>query len=68
MGRYASVSLLTLPPYRITVHTDILQCWAPRQTVRFYLTIVPNPPYYEPGVECATPQREQARYTATLTL
>lgn len=52
-------------PHRITVHTDDIQHWAPRQTVRFDL-ILSNPPYYEPGVECATPQREQARYTATL--
>lgn len=52
-------------PHRITVHTDDIQRWAPRQTVRFDL-IISNPPYYEPGVECATPQREQARYTATL--
>ncbi|EEP8531551.1 tRNA(1)(Val) (adenine(37)-N(6))-methyltransferase TrmN [Salmonella enterica] len=51
--------------HRITVHTDDIQRWAPRQTVRFDL-IISNPPYYELGVECATPQREQARYTATL--
>lgn len=51
--------------HRITVHTDNIQRWAPRQTVRFDL-IISNPPYYEPGVECATPQREKARYTATL--
>ncbi len=47
------------------MHTDDIQCWAPRRTVRFDL-IINSPPYYEPGVECATPQREQARYTATL--
>lgn len=41
-------------PHRITVHTDDIQRWAPRQTVRFDL-IISNPPYYEPGVECATP-------------
>lgn len=41
------------------MHTDDIQSWAPRQTVRFDL-IISNPPYYEPGVECATPQREQA--------
>lgn len=35
------------------------------QTVRFDL-IISSPPYYEQGVECATPQREQARYTTTL--
>lgn len=60
-GKRGSLS----PPHRITVHTDDIQRWAPRQTVRFDL-IISNPPYYEPGVECATPQREQARYTATL--
>ncbi|HBI8022912.1 TPA: tRNA(1)(Val) (adenine(37)-N(6))-methyltransferase TrmN [Escherichia coli] len=50
---------------RINVHTaDILQ-WITQQTVRFDL-IISNPPYYQQGVECATPQREQARYTTTL--
>ncbi len=52
---------------RINVHTaDILQ-WITQQTVRFDL-IISNPPYYQQGVECATPQREQARYTTTLAL
>lgn len=50
---------------RINVHTaDILQ-WITQQTVRFDL-IISNPPYYQQGVECATSQREQARYTTTL--
>lgn len=51
--------------HRVNVHTEDVQQWVPRQTVRFDL-IISNPPYYEQGVECATPQREQARYTTTL--
>lgn len=43
---------------------DVL-AWAPEQTARYDL-IVSNPPYYEPGVECGTPEREQARYTRSL--
>jgi tRNA1Val (adenine37-N6)-methyltransferase len=44
--------------HRVSVHTEDAQQWIPRQTVRFDL-IISNPPYYEQGVECATPQREQ---------
>lgn len=51
--------------HRVSIHTEDAQRWVPRQTVRFDL-IISNPPYYEQGVECATPQREQARYTTTL--
>lgn len=51
--------------HRVSVHTEDAQQWIPRQTVRFDL-IISNPPYYEQGVECATPQREQARYTTSL--
>lgn len=51
--------------HRVTVHCEDVLQWVPRQTVRFDL-IISNPPYYEQGVECATPQREQARYTTTL--
>ncbi|MTH45810.1 tRNA(1)(Val) (adenine(37)-N(6))-methyltransferase TrmN [Intestinirhabdus alba] len=51
--------------HRVSVHVDDILQWAVRQTVRFDL-IVSNPPYYPEGVECATPQREQARYTTTL--
>lgn len=51
--------------HRVTVHCEDVVQWVPRQTVRFDL-IISNPPYYEQGVECATPQREQARYTTTL--
>ena len=38
---------------------------APEQTARYDL-IVSNPPYFTPGVECGTPEREQARYTGSL--
>lgn len=50
---------------RINVHTADIQQWVTQQTARFDL-IISNPPYYEQGVECATPQREQARYTTSL--
>ncbi|MEB0951183.1 tRNA(1)(Val) (adenine(37)-N(6))-methyltransferase TrmN [Citrobacter sedlakii] len=50
---------------RLTLHQEDVQGWASRQTVKFDL-IVSNPPYYEQGVDCATPQRERARYTTTL--
>ena len=50
---------------RIQVHTADIQQWVAGLTTRYNL-IVSNPPYYEQGVECATPQREQARYTTSL--
>ncbi|WP_436893125.1 tRNA(1)(Val) (adenine(37)-N(6))-methyltransferase TrmN [Siccibacter turicensis] len=50
---------------RITLHTADIQSWAQQQTQRYEL-IVSNPPYYPQGVECATPERQQARYTTTL--
>lgn len=50
---------------RIQVHTVDIQQWVAGLTTRYNL-IVSNPPYYEQGVECATPQREQARYTTSL--
>lgn len=50
---------------RIQVHSADIQSWLGQQTQRYQL-IVSNPPYYSPGVECATPQREQARYTSSL--
>lgn len=50
---------------RMTVHAEDVQRWAARQTIKFDL-IISNPPYYAQGVECASPQREQARYTTTL--
>lgn len=50
---------------RIAVHqADILQ-WSSSVTRRYAL-IISNPPYYTQGVACATPEREQARYTTTL--
>ncbi|AUU86579.1 tRNA1(Val) (adenine(37)-N6)-methyltransferase [Leclercia adecarboxylata] len=50
---------------RVSLHCADVLAWAPEQTGRYDL-IVSNPPYFEPGVACATPQREQARYTDTL--
>jgi len=50
---------------RITLHCADVLSWAPEQTARYDL-IVSNPPYYEPGVQCATPERDQARYTGSL--
>ncbi|MFW0767501.1 tRNA(1)(Val) (adenine(37)-N(6))-methyltransferase TrmN [Trabulsiella odontotermitis] len=50
---------------RVQVHHADIQQWLHQQTRRYDL-IVSNPPYYEQGVECATPQREQARYTTSL--
>lgn len=52
-------------PTKVTVHTADIQSWLSANTGRYEL-IVSNPPYYEQGVECATPEREQARYTTTL--
>ncbi|EGT3575034.1 tRNA(1)(Val) (adenine(37)-N(6))-methyltransferase TrmN [Citrobacter amalonaticus] len=50
---------------RVSVQAEDVQFWAERQTIKYDL-IISNPPYYEQGVECATPQREQARYTTML--
>ena len=50
---------------RVHVHCADILTWSQQQTQRYEL-IVSNPPYYEKGVECATPAREQARYTTTL--
>ena len=50
---------------RVNVQADDVLHWAERQTVKYDL-IISNPPYYEQGVECVTPQREQARYTTML--
>lgn len=52
-------------PQKIAVHTADIQTWIASVDSRYDL-IVSNPPYYEQGVECATPQREQARYTTSL--
>lgn len=50
---------------RLLVHQADVISWAAGQTARYDL-IVSNPPYFEQGVECATPQRDRARYTTTL--
>ncbi|WP_426447888.1 tRNA(1)(Val) (adenine(37)-N(6))-methyltransferase TrmN [Siccibacter colletis] len=50
---------------RIRVHAADIRPWAREQTQRYEL-IVSNPPYFQQGVECATPERQQARYTTTL--
>lgn len=50
---------------RIQVHSADIQQWVKQCTQRYDL-IVSNPPYFEKGVECASPEREQARYTTTL--
>lgn len=50
---------------RVQVECADILTWAPEQTARYDL-IVSNPPYFEPGVECATPERDQARYTGSL--
>lgn len=50
---------------RITVHTADVCHWVTEQHSRYEL-IVSNPPYFAQGVECATLEREQARYTTTL--
>lgn len=50
---------------RVQVECADILVWAAEQTARYDL-IVSNPPYYEPGIECATPQRDQARYTGSL--
>ena len=50
---------------RIHLHRADIQQWLAEENSRYDL-IISNPPYYEQGVECATPQREQARYTTTL--
>ena len=50
---------------RIQVHAQNVVTWAEACDKRYSL-IVSNPPYFAPGVECATPEREAARYTGTL--
>lgn len=50
---------------RIQVHAADILTWLQTQNRRYDL-IVCNPPYFEQGVPCATPAREQARYTTTL--
>ena len=50
---------------RITVHQADILHWTPAVNRRYSL-IVSNPPYYEKGVACSSTEREQARYTTTL--
>lgn len=50
---------------RIRIECADVLTWTSEQTARYDL-IVSNPPYFTPGVECGTPEREQARYTGSL--
>lgn len=50
---------------RIRVHCADIHAWSQQNTARFDL-IVSNPPYFEEGVKCSTPERDRARYTTTL--
>ena len=50
---------------RITVHHADITHWVPPMDRR-YAIIVSNPPYFEKGVACSSAEREQARYTTTL--
>ncbi|MGM3162814.1 tRNA(1)(Val) (adenine(37)-N(6))-methyltransferase TrmN [Dickeya undicola] len=50
----------------IRIHQADILAYA--RTAEFsYSLIVSNPPYFSPGVDCASAQRAQARYTTTLT-
>lgn len=50
---------------RMMLHQADIRHWTP-PTTRRYSLIVSNPPYYAQGVACASAEREQARYTTTL--
>jgi len=50
---------------RITVHQADIRQWSGENMVRYDL-IVSNPPYFDEGAQCATPERDKARYTTTL--
>ncbi|WP_227319191.1 tRNA(1)(Val) (adenine(37)-N(6))-methyltransferase TrmN [Cedecea davisae] len=50
---------------RIKVHCADIRDWAQQATQRYSL-IVSNPPFFEQGSNCASPERAQARYTTTL--
>ncbi|XTZ39398.1 tRNA(1)(Val) (adenine(37)-N(6))-methyltransferase TrmN [Salmonella enterica] len=50
---------------RIKVHNGDIRQWSAENSQRYDL-IVSNPPYFDEGVKCATPERHQARYTTTL--
>lgn len=51
---------------RITIYQDDILRWVKTSEQRYSL-IVSNPPYFSPGVDCATPERAVARYAADLT-
>lgn len=51
---------------RIRIHQADIFSWAMQQEKRYSL-IVSNPPYFTPGPACATPARDNARATHTLT-
>jgi tRNA1Val (adenine37-N6)-methyltransferase len=50
---------------RINVHCADIREWAQQATQRYSL-IVSNPPFFDQGSHCASPERAQARYTTTL--
>ena len=50
---------------RIQVWPQDIVAWSETCEKRYSL-IVSNPPYFAAGVECATPERETARYTGAL--
>ncbi|SFN11091.1 tRNA1Val (adenine37-N6)-methyltransferase [Izhakiella capsodis] len=50
---------------RINVYQDDVINWA-AECDRHYQLIVSNPPYFAPGVACASSAREKARYTGHL--
>ncbi|MGK3143365.1 tRNA(1)(Val) (adenine(37)-N(6))-methyltransferase TrmN [Pantoea sp. C2G6] len=52
-------------PDRIQIHQQDIARWAEQGDKRYSL-IVSNPPYFAPGVACATTARENARATGTL--
>lgn len=65
-ARQAEENVLASPwANRIQVHAQNVVTWAEDCDKRYSL-IVSNPPYFVPGVECATPERATARYTGTL--
>ncbi|WP_338557549.1 tRNA1(Val) (adenine(37)-N6)-methyltransferase [Erwinia sp. E_sp_B01_3] len=51
---------------RIHIWQDDICRWSEKAKQRYSL-IVSNPPYFTPGVECASPERASARYTSGLT-
>lgn len=50
---------------RITVYCDDVVSWSKQCQIRYSL-IVSNPPFFNPGIECGTPERMTARATNTL--